>query len=184
MKKPFAFSLWLWLFFLFSCAPSWEKIQPELKAHPEQGKYLEVKFIPSPDFLCGASSLAMLFSYYGKEVTLEEIAEKYFSPQAGGMFTLDLIACAREYGFEPKPEPGNLKKLKQALNQNKPVIVFFNYLPEPFPARHFALVVGYYQKDDKCWLILHSGRTQNQLLPCPKFTRLWKRTNYWMMSID
>ncbi len=185
MKKSLSFLPLLIIFFSFlSCAPSVEKIQAELKIHPEWGKYLQVKFIPSKDFLCGASSLAMLFSYYGKKVSVEEIAEKYFSARAGGLFTVDLIACAREYGFEPKAESGGWEKLKKALDEEKPVIVFYNQLPEPLPARHFALVVGYYQKDGNIWLILHSGKKPNQLISKKKLERMWKRTDFWMMTIQ
>jgi len=178
MKKVF----WLTIF-LFSCAPNFSQIKSELVQGNGQGKYLEVPFIAQEEFLCGPASLAMVLNYYGCSISQEEIAQNFSSDQLLGSFTLDLIAEAKALGFSVNFGAGNLERIKQSLENNQPIIVFWNYLLEPLPARHFAVVIGYYQDHNHNWIIVHSGDKPHQILSQEKFLKLWERENYWMMTI-
>jgi|YelNatPaOPRAMG01_1025707.scaffolds.fasta_scaffold203612_2 ABC-type bacteriocin/lantibiotic exporter with double-glycine peptidase domain len=167
----------------FSCAPSVNKIKSELAQNPLQGKYLQVKFIPQKELYCGPASLAMLLNYYGCELTQDEIAERYFIAELGGMLNLDLIVAAKELGFEVEHGKGDWESLTRKIDSGDPVIVFWNYSIEPVPLRHFALAVGYFQSNDKEWLILHSGEKPDRIMSRAQFERLWAQEGNWMMSV-
>ena len=171
-----------------ACAPSISKIKSELAQRGAdnnvcEGKYLEAPFIAQKEFSCGPASLAMVLNYYGCLISQEEIAKNFSSDQLLGSFSLDLIAEAKALGFSVEFGAGNLEKIKQSLEQNKPAIVFWNYLLEPLPARHFAVVVGYFETHNQTYLIIHSGAKPNQVFSQKNFLKLWARENNWMMTI-
>jgi len=63
------------------------------------------------------------------------------------------------------------------------LIIFQNLAFEPVPLRHFAVVVGFYQKHDQEWIILYSGKTKDLLMPMKKFLASWQRTGRWTLLV-
>jgi ABC-type bacteriocin/lantibiotic exporter with double-glycine peptidase domain len=167
-----------------SCAPSLHTIQSRIAREPARGRLLSVPFIAQEEFYCGPASLAMAINYYGCSITQDEIAARYFKNEVGGLFTVDMIAAARDLGFEPGQGAGTWEMLKQAISEGDPVIVFWNWAAEPLPLRHFAVVVGYYSTGQKDWVIVHSGSHQNLVISRGRFERLWFWEDNWMMTIE
>jgi ABC-type bacteriocin/lantibiotic exporter with double-glycine peptidase domain len=169
--------------FVCACAPSLEKVSSDIKRDQSSGRLLKVAFIGQKESFCGPATLAMLLNYNGCSLTQDRIGEKYFSGAFAGLFTVDMIAAAKEYGFEVEQGPGDFDALKRAIDAGSPAIVLWNNLPEPLPAGHFALAVGYYHSKDGDWLVLHSGQKENLLMRRDQFEKLWKRENNWMMTV-
>jgi len=179
MRKPGL----LLIILICSCSPSFQKIKSELAQNPASGKYLDVPFIAQQDLYCGPATLAMAANFYGCALSQDEIAQKYFDPDVGGLFTLDMIAAAKELGFEVEHGSGAWEQLKKDIDRGEPVIVFWNYLPEPLPGRHFAVAIGYFSDKDREWLVVHSGKKQNQVMARKKFEDFWRIEDRWMMTI-
>lgn len=175
--------IFVFLFLFCGCVPSADKLKSEIKQNPAQGRYLEVAFIPQKTHYCGPASLAMLLNYYGCNLTQEEIAQRYFLLKLGGFLNLDLIVASKELGFEVEHGPSTWDDLREKIKQGDPVLVFWNYAPEPLPFRHFALVIGYFQKGTKEWVIVHSGKKAEQVMNRWEFERLWKQEGNWMMTV-
>jgi len=175
-----------WLFAIAvlacSCTPPLDKIKSELASNPTSGHYLQVPFISQQELYCGPASLAMVANYYGVKVSQDEIAARYFQAEAGGLFTVDMIAAAKELGFKPEHGPGNWEQITNRLRNGNPVIVFFSLTVEPFPTRHFAVAIGYLDSANRQYLILHSGSKPDQVIPRPKFERMWSQEDSWMMT--
>ncbi len=173
------------LFFLAGC-PGARNIdfKKEIKTDPERGHYISgVPFFRQEEAMCGPASLASVLNYYGVETTPEEIAEAYFSDEAGGVFPMDLELFARDKGLNTKSYSGDLENLRAEIDMDHPLIIFQNLAFEPVPLRHFAVVVGYYNDGDREWVILYSGETIDLLMPAGKFLETWKRTEYWTLLV-
>jgi len=173
----------IFAFAIFSCAPPLDKIQSRVSRNPGAGRYLSVPFIAQEEFYCGPASLAMAVDYYGCSISQDEIASRYFKAEVGGLFTVDMIAAARDLGFEVGQGAGTWDLLKQSISEGDPVIIFWNWTAEPLPLRHFAVAVGYYSPGPKDWVIVHSGSHQNQVMSRKQFERLWFWEDNWMMTI-
>ena len=111
---------------------------------------------------------------FGSETETEAVA---------GVFTLDLLIAATEAGMEARWLSGRLADLKKEIERGRPAIVFLNLLPNPLPARHFAVAVGHLHHQGRHYLVLHSGPDPYLMVPEKKFKRQWKRTGNMMMTI-
>ncbi len=152
--------------------------------HPDAGHLIkDVPFIPQERYACGPASVAMVLRFHGKDASQEEIAERFFTDAVPGTFPMDLMIAATEAGMEAHWRTGSMHTLKQQVDQDRPVIVFLNLLPNPLSARHFAVAVGYLGQKGKDYVVLHSGKHSWKMVSVKRFNRQWERTEYMMMTV-
>lgn len=155
-----------------------------LAANPAAGKVLfSVPFLPQTPANCGPTSIAMVLQYYGIPADPKNIARNFETNALAGVFTVDLLITANQYGMDARWIKGDLPALRAEINADRPVIVFLNRAINPLPYRHFAVVVGYLNHQGRDYLVLHSGTSPFLLVPPKKFSREWKRTGNMMLLL-
>jgi len=126
----------------------------------------------------------MVLRYHGKEADPDEIAKRFQTEAVAGTFTVDLLIAASSAGMDAHWVEGNLEKLKQEIDHDRPVVVFLNLALNPLPARHFAVAVGYLELGKRDYVVLHSGDKPWVMAPLERFHRQWKRTGRMMMTVE
>jgi len=162
------------------------KIDPRaiLAQDPKAGKLIAgVPFIPQKQYQCGPASVAMVLRFYGVSVDPDAIAEQFETNDLAGNLTVDLLIAASEAGMEAHLVSGDLRGLKQLLDQDRPVIVLINFAPKFLPYGHFAVAVGYLKYQGRDYIALHSGQTPWLMVPEKTFLRQWDRTGRMMMTV-
>ncbi|MCK5708051.1 MAG: C39 family peptidase [Candidatus Aureabacteria bacterium] len=141
-------------------------------------KILEIPFIKQNKNYCGPASLAIVFNYYDKEISQEEIAKYIYNPELKGTLSIDLLLFVRKHNFTSEIYKSNIQDLKQKINQNNPVIVLTKGNPVKnfsiFKNYHFFVIYGY--NDDKQVFYCHSGSEKSAELKYKKLEKPWKET--------
>lgn len=136
----------------------------------------DVPFILQKVAHCGPATLTMALNWWGKPVTVDEIADQVYSPKSEGSFQTDMISSARRNDMLAVPIYG-IDALTKEIASDHPVVVFENLGLESVPLWHYALVFGYDLPRRE--LILHSGKDANLRESFKVFERSWKLGNYW-----
>ncbi len=143
-------------------------------------KIAGVPFSPQQQFYCGPTTLSEVLSYYGREVSANEIAPKIFIPDKEGSLQLEMVSATRQYDFLPYAKTGTLTELMQLVEDDIPVIVFQNLSIQLLPQWHYAVVIGY--DLTKGTITLHTGLTPNHEMSFELFEKTWARGNYWLLA--
>lgn len=129
---------------------------------------------------CGPATLTMAMNWWGKSLTVDEIAAQVYSPKSEGSFQTDMVSAVRRNGMLGVPIFG-LEALTREIAADHPVIVFENLGLASFPLWHYALVFGYDLPDRE--FILHSGKDAGLRESFKVFERSWKLGDYWGLVI-
>jgi predicted double-glycine peptidase len=144
-----------------------------------------VPFFAQDYLQCGPSALAGVINYWktktggGESLTPEQIASEVYSPSARGTLGIDLELYARKLGFEVNQYSGTIADLKQHVDKGAPVIVLVDYGIGPYQRNHFMVVTGYTPNG----IIVHTGQRQNDLITDSELNRIWKKTDFWALSV-
>ena len=137
-------------------------------ADPEKMVFIPVSFIPQPnDMLCGPASLASVMGYYGY-TRVDEYLDEWARREKRLVKFKELARDARDRGFDVSLAQLSERRLRQLLNQGRPVIVL---LTQPFGVDHMVVVIGYSHIDDS-WILSDPGfglRT----MPASRFSSRW-----------
>ncbi|MBI5328924.1 MAG: C39 family peptidase [Deltaproteobacteria bacterium] len=135
-----------------------------------------VPFIKQKPDYCGPASLAMIFNFYGLNVSQDEIAHEIFSPEIKGTLSLEMVSYAYKKGFEADIYNGSMADLRAKLEAGFPLIV--SHKAEKNDKRvHYLVVFGF--DDDKGVFYVHSD-TKNvgaQAINYRKFLKHWDMAN-------
>lgn len=148
------------------------------------------KVLPTQKFVyqtfnnCGPANLSMLLSFYGVEVSQQEIADEIrpFQHPRGVVddksTTLDELGVfAQKYNLVPfKRANGDLEKLKVFLENDIPILTV-TWLNAQGGFGHYRIIKGY---DDKRQVIIEDDSIYglNKTLSYNEFLKLWQVFNY------
>ena len=144
-------------------------------------------FKQKSDHTCGPASLRMVFAYYGKPVSEEEIAKKAGSnPRAGTTYS-NMLKAARQKGFKCFSGKNQaFRKLKSFISKSCPVIVHYIDPIENEQAGHYAVVV----KCEKNFVVLNDPwNGKGFMIRKDDFLKRWhanqrsRESNRWMLVL-
>jgi len=142
--------------------------------------FIDVPFIRQEKNFCGAASLAMVFKYWGKNISQYSIADEIYDKSKKGINSESLKSFSEDRGFLAFIYRGELENIKENIKKGRPLIVaVIAKAPSGF---HYIVIVGF---DENLSLILvndpYSGKIKEVKLQ--KFTKRWKKSNYWTLLL-
>ncbi len=170
---------WILLFIFGACSTTDKVLNPEDREILPHRLIVNVPFFPQSDFQCGPSSLAGVLNYYGENISPSQIAQKIFMVKVRGTLSIDMALYAREQGFYAEWYTGDLKDLRENIDNNRPLIAMVDLGLGPVQKPHYLVVVGYEPKG----VIVNSGAHQHKLVPWDRFQNQWNRSNFWTLQI-
>jgi len=142
--------------------------------------FVDVPFIKQEKNFCGAASLAMVFKYWGKNISQYAIADEIYDKSKKGISSGSLKSYSEECGFLAFIYKGELENIKENIKKGRPLIVALSAkTPRIF---HYIVFVGF---DENQSLILvndpYSGKLKEMKLE--EFIKKWKESNNWTLLV-
>jgi predicted double-glycine peptidase len=144
------------------------------------GKVENIPFYPQLAFQCGPASLAGVLTFYGEDVTPDEVADAVFRKHIRGTVTLDMVLYARHKGFSAKWYSGSVDDIRRSVNEGVPLIVMVDFGLANISNNHYIVVVGYNQDG----VIVNSAKAREKLITWNHFLTRWDRTERWTLRIE
>lgn len=149
----------------------------------DEGPHLAVPFYADRRDQWGPAALASVLSYWNKPAAPAELRKEVHFPKQPGSLALDLKYAARARGLEAEMYTGgNLRMLKQDLDEGRPVIVLVNIGFGWLPVRSYMVVTGYNE-----WLrgvYAHFGPNKDFFLSYSQFEEDWKKAGGWFLRVS
>ena len=164
----------LTLAFLFSCART-----PEATSSKPSQVLEKVPFYPQQKYQCGPASLAGVLSYWGVDISPEEIATEIYSKSARGTLDVDMILYAERKGLRALHYEGSLEDIRSHIDSGYPLIVLVDDGFWVYEQNHFMVVVGY----DENGVIANSGKDRLKSIPLNGFLKSWEKTEFWTLLV-
>lgn len=133
---------------------------------------------------CGPATLSMTLSWYGIDVSQEELGEKmrpYQNPRGDNddktIFTYEFVDWAEEYGINALERPnGDIELLKKFIANDIPVVTK-TWLHPNEDIGHFRLVIGF---DEEKEIVINDDSYEgpNQKTKYYDFLSMWQPFNY------
>lgn len=115
--------------------------------------------------------MSSVLSYYGRNISQEEIGRAVFDRRLKGSLITDLKKYAESLGFNGEFSTGDISKIKHFIDQKKPVIALIDIGFFIFSRPHYVVVFGY---DDEGFLC-HMGFKENEKIRYNKFKKMWEK---------
>ncbi|HLA30735.1 MAG TPA: PA2778 family cysteine peptidase [Pseudomonas sp.] len=161
---------------LAACAKS-PLLPPETSRLPERIELNSVPFFPQSAYQCGPAALATMLSQRGIVTSPGLLQDRVFIPEREGSLQVEMVATARAYDMLVYPLQPRLEAVLAEAAAGNPVLVLENRAFGWYPVWHFAVVVGYDQRERS--LILRSGTTRRWLTSFASFDKSWARGGRW-----
>mgnify|MGYP001569020085 FL=1 len=127
--------------------------------------------VQKPDY-CGPASLAMIFNFYGLNVSQDEIAREIFSPELKGTLSLEIVSYAFKKGFDADVYGGSMADLRSKLEAGFPLIV--SHKAEKNDKRvHYLVVFGFDDAKEVFYGYSDTKNGQAHAIDYRKFLKHW-----------
>ena len=156
-------------------------IREDIASGTFQGVYLDVPFVAQKGYLCGPAALSSVLSYWGENISQEEIARAIYRSSIRATLTVELEEYPLGLNFFSQGEESSLARLKTRLEEKLPVIVLWK---NPFFYKsgfHYLVVVGY--DDTRKTIISHTGAKPDVAIPQESFRKRWQGADRWMLLV-
>ena len=130
----------------------------------------DVPFVAQRPDWCGPASLAMIFNFYGENISQDEIAREIFSPELKGTLSLEMVLYAFKKDFEAEAYQGGFADLRAKLKAGFPLIVSHKAQNEDKKV-HYFVVFGF--DDSKEVFYVHSDTKKDQVIGYRVFLKHW-----------
>lgn len=144
---------------------------------PAQVELAATPFHAQTEHQCGPAALATLLGAVGQPVSPEILAQEIYVPGREGSFQPELVAALRTRGlvaYELRPD---VTDLMAEVAGGRPVLVLQRLGAGPWPAWHFAVVVGYDAHAGT--FLLRSGTEPRLVMRAAQFAATWERADSW-----
>lgn len=130
-----------------------------------------VPFVKQKDELCGPAALSSVFSFYGVNMSQEEIAKSIYSKQLRGSLITDLENFSKSNGFQVITKTSYTEEIKSFIDNKKPVIALLDLGFWVVSKPHYVVIVGYNEDG----FIMHTGYEQSKIMGYKEFEERWKK---------
>ncbi len=134
-------------------------------------KILDVPFVKQQDQFCGPASLSSVLSYYGAELSQEDIGKEVYNAKLKGALITDLENYAKKKGFKTEVKVSSLEGIKGYVDKGIPPIVLVDLGGLWFSLPHYMVVVGY----DEDVFYIHTGYEEKKAINPKELDRIWSR---------
>ncbi len=148
----------------------------------KSGKVISgVPFIKQNDKFCGPAAMASVLSYYGDDVTQEEVAEKVYTPKLEGALISDMENFARESGYKAETVNGDISAIEREIDGGVPVILLVDRGKWMVSVPHYYVVYGY--DAERRVFIANTGDEEGVEIPFERLDREWEKMNRLMLIV-
>lgn len=144
---------------------------------PPAVELTHVPFHPQADQQCGPAAVATVLGAAGRDASLEALSRELYLPERQGSLQPEIVASIRARGLVPYPLDATFDALLAELAAGRAVLVLQKQGLGPWPAWHYAVVVGYDVARDT--LVLRSGTNERLELRTAVFETTWDRAGRW-----
>ena len=138
-------------------------------------------FFPQREYQCGPAALATALGAAGVAVTPDELVDEVYLPGRRGTVQPEMAAAARARGRLPYELAQSLDAVLAEVAAGRPVLVLQKLGVGPWPAWHYAVVVGYDLAADR--IVLRSGPEQRAVESRRLFDTTWSRAGRWALVL-
>ncbi len=146
-----------------------------------------VEGVPSLEYgpdQCGPGALAAVMRFWGRPVTVADLARDLPTVRNGGVLSVDLLLAARERGFEAELETGSPETLAAAIHEGEPLILLVRVRNAPGQRAdlfHYIVVDGI---DEPNGLVrLHFGEGPPRWGRLAKLDKAWQATDRMVLRL-
>jgi tetratricopeptide (TPR) repeat protein len=161
---------------LAACAKS-PVLPPQTSRLPERVELSDVPFFAQTAYQCGPAALAIMLNQRGVTTSPGLLKGQVFIPGREGSLQVEMVAAARSHDMLVYPLQPSLDAVLAEVAAGNPVLVLQNLAFGWYPRWHFAVVVGYDQRERT--MILRSGTNRRWLTSFSSFDRTWARGERW-----
>jgi tetratricopeptide (TPR) repeat protein len=144
---------------------------------PPQVELTSTPFFPQADQQCGPAALATVLGAAGRETSLATVSQEIFLPGRQGSLQPEIVAAIRARGLLPYEVDADLAALFAEVAAGRPVLVLQRQGFGPWPAWHYAVVIGYDAARDL--VTLRSGTRERLQMRAAVFDATWSRAQRW-----
>lgn len=134
-------------------------------------------FHSQADQQCGPAALATVLGAAGRPASLDQLAQEIFVPGREGSLQPELVGAIRARGLLPYELARDPAELLSELAAGRPVLVLQKQGLGPWPAWHYAVVIGY--DTHRGTFLLRSGTTERREMRAAVFDATWTRADRW-----
>ena len=138
---------------------------------------LQVPFVAQVDEGCAAASLAMVFGYWERPASEEEVRNALFEPQLHGILGSRLAAFARAHDMTAFAYRGDLEQLRESIDKGRPVIVAWRMRRNRY---HDVVVVGV-DMERRQVLVNDPAEGPLRRVPQQRFEERWAGAGHWAL---
>jgi tetratricopeptide (TPR) repeat protein len=138
-----------------------------------------VPFHEQDDFLCGPSSLAMVFGAAGVPASVESLTPQVYLPGRKGSLQAEMLGATRRAGLVAYPLAPEMAAMLREIAAGTPVLVLLNLGFSWMPVWHYAVVVGY--DLERSEFVLRSGTKARDLWRFGLLEYYWRGGGNWSM---
>ncbi len=138
---------------------------------------LPVPFVPQDEDTCGASALAMVMGYWGREVPHREIADALVEDELQGILGSRLADFARGRGMDAIAFAGDMELLRDHLANGRPLVVAID---AGRGRLHDLVVVGF--DDGPAEVIVHDpAKGPGRRIGVGELEKKWAKSGHWTL---
>jgi ABC-type bacteriocin/lantibiotic exporter with double-glycine peptidase domain len=142
----------------------------------------DVPFFRQNQYDCGPAALACVYNFLGVRQDPQEIANRVYSRKHKGSLNLQMLIDARQQGLVATMYSGSFEQIKQAIDNEIPLILMLSDEPEDEDSLHYVVVVGY-EGDNLSAIVVHDGYESFKQYTRDMVERKWSATGYCTIEI-
>lgn len=116
----------------------------------------------------------MVMSFYGANLSQEEIAEEIYEPEIEGTLSIQLVLYPIRKGFEAEIYNGGIEDMKKKIKGRFPLIVSIKSAETE--RNHYMVIWGFDELNRR--IFAHSGREKEISIDYEVFQDMWRRADY------